>query len=93
VFTQYKQRTEVGLSNGHDTVAGWRHLLLISAPGAFHDFQSAIISETGRAGLDVSKEHEYETKVDLSIGQVVSLDGDNYRQFPLTICLHDLQKR
>jgi hypothetical protein len=38
----------------------------------FAIFKSAFISETVKAGRDVSKEHEYETKVDLSIGQVVS---------------------
>jgi hypothetical protein len=38
----------------------------------FATFKSAIILETVKAGRDVSKEHEYETKVDLSIGQVVS---------------------
>jgi hypothetical protein len=38
----------------------------------FAIFKSANISQTVKAGRDVSKEHEYETKVDLSIGQVVS---------------------
>jgi hypothetical protein len=38
------------LSNGQVTVAGWRHLLLISALDAFRDFQSANISETVRVG-------------------------------------------
>jgi hypothetical protein len=38
----------------------------------FAIFKSAFISETLKAGRDVSKEYEYETKVDLSIGQVVS---------------------
>jgi hypothetical protein len=38
----------------------------------FAIFKSAFISETVKAGRDVSKQHEYETKVDLSIGQVIS---------------------
>ena len=38
----------------------------------FATFKSAFISETVKAGRDVFKQHEYETKVDLSIGQVVS---------------------
>jgi hypothetical protein len=38
----------------------------------FATFKSAFISETVKAGRDVSKEHEYETKIDLFIGQVVS---------------------
>jgi hypothetical protein len=38
----------------------------------FATFKSAFISETVKAVRDVSKEHEYETKIDLFIGQVVS---------------------
>jgi hypothetical protein len=38
----------------------------------FATFKSASISETVKAGCDVSKERENETKIDLSIGQVVS---------------------
>jgi hypothetical protein len=38
----------------------------------FAIFKSAFISKTVKAGRYVSKEHEYETKVDLTIGQVVS---------------------
>jgi hypothetical protein len=41
-------------------------------PVRFATFKSADISETVKAGWDVSKDHEYETKIDLSIGQVVS---------------------
>jgi hypothetical protein len=38
----------------------------------FAIFKSAFISETVKAGRDVSEEHEYETKVNLPIRQVVS---------------------
>jgi hypothetical protein len=51
-------------STGHVTSATWRRLLLISAVGAFRDFQSTDIPGTVKAGCNVSKEHEYETKVD-----------------------------
>jgi hypothetical protein len=46
---------------------------MISAHGAFRDFKSANIYGMVKAGRDFSKEHDYETKVDLSVGQVVSV--------------------
>jgi hypothetical protein len=41
-------------------------------PVRFATFKSANVSETMRAGRGVSNEHEYETEVDLFIGQDVS---------------------
>jgi hypothetical protein len=37
----------------------------------FATYKSATFSHTVRAGKDVSKEHQFETKIYLSIGQVV----------------------
>jgi hypothetical protein len=49
--------------------ATYRRFLL---PVRFATFKNANISETARAGRGMSKEHEYETEVGLSIGQDVS---------------------
>jgi hypothetical protein len=46
--------TEVGLSNGQVTVAGLRHLPLISACGPFSQPESANNSKTMRAGRKMS---------------------------------------
>jgi hypothetical protein len=55
----------------------------------FATFKSANISETVEAGWDVSKEHEYETEIDPSIGQV---DSARWQYLP-TVPANDLFSR
>jgi hypothetical protein len=65
----------------------WRHGLLIPPLSAFRDFRN--ISETVKARRDVSKEHQYETKIDLSIGQVVSARWRHLPPVPANDLFHD----
>jgi hypothetical protein len=71
--TEHKWLIRVGLSAGHLILQlGCASYQRFPLPVRFETFKSPNISKTARAGQGVSKEHQYETEVSLSVGQVVS---------------------
>jgi hypothetical protein len=90
--TEHQEQIGVGLSNGQVTSTRWRFLPPISALGAFRDF-STDTAERRELDEGFLKNTNIEPRLAYSLAKFFLLDGDTYRQFPLTICFHDLQKR